>query len=103
MRSVSVLMAAATAGMWLPALLFAQGRGGPPGPPPTAKAAAPEDLTGYWVSLVTEDWRYRMVTPPKGDYASVRSTRKGGVSPIPGTPARMKPQGCNASRMALQL
>ncbi|MBV8731870.1 MAG: hypothetical protein JO336_18840 [Acidobacteriia bacterium] len=52
--------------------LVAQGRGGPPpGPPPTAKAAAPEDLTGYWVSLVTEDWRYRMVTPPKGDYASV--------------------------------
>jgi hypothetical protein len=37
----------------------------------TAKAAAPIDLTGYWVSLVTEDWRYRMVTPPKGDYASV--------------------------------
>src|ERR1700749_1198316 len=45
--------------------------GPPPGPPPTGRAAAPEDLTGYWVSLVTEDWRYRMVTPPKGDYASV--------------------------------
>jgi hypothetical protein len=29
------------------------------------------DLTGYWVSLVTEDWRYRMATPPKGDFASV--------------------------------
>jgi hypothetical protein len=29
------------------------------------------DLTGYWVSIVTEDWRYRMVTPAKGDYASV--------------------------------
>ena len=37
----------------------------------TAKAAAPADLTGYWVSLVTEDWRYRMVTPAKGDYPSV--------------------------------
>jgi hypothetical protein len=56
----------------LPICIDAQGRGGPPpGPPPTAKAAAPEDLTGYWVALVTEDWRYRMVTPPKGDYASV--------------------------------
>jgi len=42
-----------------------------PGRPATAKDAAPEDLTGYWVSLVTEDWRYRMMTPPKGDYASV--------------------------------
>jgi hypothetical protein len=52
--------------------LYAQGRGGPPpGPPPVPKAAAPVDLTGYWVSLVTEDWRYRMVTPPKGDYTSV--------------------------------
>ena len=42
-----------------------------PAPPATAKAAAPIDLTGYWVSLVTEDWRFRMLTPPKGDYASV--------------------------------
>ena len=32
---------------------------------------APEDLTGYWVSVVTEDWRFRMVTPAKGDFASV--------------------------------
>jgi len=35
------------------------------------KAAAPIDLTGNWVSVITEDWRYRMVTPPKGDYPSV--------------------------------
>ena len=53
-------------------VVWAQGRGrGPAGPPPTPKAAAPVDLTGYWVSLVTEDWRWRMVTPAKGDYASV--------------------------------
>src|SRR3954471_15690248 len=32
---------------------------------------APIDLTGYWVSVVTEDWRYRMVMPLKGDYGSV--------------------------------
>lgn len=54
--------------------LCAQGRGGrgdPPQPPPTAKAAAPVDLTGYWVSLVTGDWRFRMITPPKGDYTAV--------------------------------
>ena len=49
--------------------IAAQGRGGrgPAGPPPTAKASAPVDLTGYWVSLVTEDWRYRMTLAPKGD------------------------------------
>jgi len=40
-------------------------------PPASPKAAAPVDLTGYWVSLVTEDWRYRMTTPPKGDFTSV--------------------------------
>ena len=49
--------------------VWAQGRGG--GPPPLPRLAAPVDLTGYWVSLVTEDWRYRMTTPPKGDFVSV--------------------------------
>jgi hypothetical protein len=45
------------------------GRGGaPPGPPAVPKAVAPIDLSGYWVSLVTDDWRWRMMTPPKGDY-----------------------------------
>jgi hypothetical protein len=43
-------------------------------PPPTPRAQAPVDLTGYWVSIVTEDWRWRMVTPPKGDYSSLPLT-----------------------------
>jgi hypothetical protein len=38
---------------------------------PSPREAAPADFTGYWVSVVTEDWRWRMVTPKKGDYASV--------------------------------
>ena len=51
----------------------AQGRGGgaPAGPPPSPRAAAPTDLTGNWVAVITEDWQWRMVTPAKGDYASV--------------------------------
>ena len=40
-------------------------------PPATPRGRAPIDLTGYWVSIVNEDWRWRMVTPPKGDVASV--------------------------------
>ena len=36
--------------------------------PKPPRTAAPIDIAGYWVSLVTEDWRFRMVTPPKGDY-----------------------------------
>ncbi len=33
-------------------------------PPRPARELAPIDLTGTWVSVVTEDWRWRMVTPP---------------------------------------
>jgi hypothetical protein len=50
----------------------AQGRGrgaAPAGPPPTARAVAPKDFTGYWVSIVTEHWHLRMLVPPKGDYS----------------------------------
>ena len=47
------------------------GRGGAPQPPQTAKAASPIDLTGYWVSVVTGDWRFRMITAPKGDFSGV--------------------------------
>src|SRR5437879_3623105 len=47
------------------------GRGGAPAAPVAPREGALVDLTGYWVAIVTEDWRFRMVTPPKGDYASV--------------------------------
>src|SRR5688572_30779489 len=52
---------------------FAQGRGGG-GAAANPRANAAVDLTGTWVSLVTEDWRWRMRTPPKGDYASLPLT-----------------------------
>jgi hypothetical protein len=37
-----------------------------------ARESAPFDMTGTWVSIVNEDWRWRMVTPPKGDTTSVQ-------------------------------
>ena len=43
-------------------------------PTPTARSVAPVDLTGYWVSVVTTEWRYRMMTPPKGDYEGIPLT-----------------------------
>lgn len=43
----------------------------------TARAAAPTDFTGYWVAVVTEDWRWRMMTPPKGDVSSIPVTPEG--------------------------
>jgi len=51
--------------------------GAPPAPPLTAKSAAPIDITGNWVAIITEDWRWRMMTPPKGDYASVPINAEG--------------------------
>jgi hypothetical protein len=39
--------------------------------PESARGTAPIDLTGYWVAVVSEDWRHRMATPRKGDYESV--------------------------------
>jgi hypothetical protein len=47
----------------------AQRGGGPPAGPP--RTVAPIDLTGYWVSIVSMDWRWRMVTPAKGDYLGI--------------------------------
>jgi hypothetical protein len=35
------------------------------------------DLTGNWVSLVNEEWLYRTVTPPKGDYTAVPLSAEG--------------------------
>lgn len=46
-----------------------------PAAPP--RESAPIDLTGQWVAIVNEDWRWRMVTPPKGDYASVPLNEEG--------------------------
>ena len=54
----------------LPAHLTAQGAP-PAAAPGSARAAAPYDITGYWVSEVTEKWRYRMIVPDKNDYVQV--------------------------------
>jgi hypothetical protein len=64
--AVAAALAIATA-----APLAQQGRGAGPGGAANARTGAYLDLTGQWVSVITEDWRWRMVTPPKGDTASV--------------------------------
>jgi hypothetical protein len=55
-----------------PSVVRAQQQGGAARP---ARDRAPMDLTGYWVSYVTENWRYRMVTPAKGEYRRIPSSR----------------------------
>lgn len=48
-----------------------------PAAPATPRAEAPVDLTGYWVSVITEDWRYRMLTPPLGEVAGIPVNQEG--------------------------
>src|SRR6476660_9320154 len=62
--------------------LFAQAPAGPP------KTLAPIDLTGNWVSIVTEDWRYRMLTAPKGDYYSLPLNQEAIKAAMAYTPAQ---------------
>src|SRR5882762_3159613 len=69
-RIFSAISAVSAVSAFLIVTVTAQ-RGGTPQPPASPRAAAPYDFTGYWVSVVTEDWRWRMMTPARGDYASV--------------------------------
>jgi hypothetical protein len=75
-----------------------RGRGAPAGPPPTARAAAPKDFTGYWVSIVTEHWHLRMLVPPKGDYSMLALSPEGRKSADSWDPANAKadPDQCKA-------
>src|SRR5438093_4753790 len=52
-------------------------RGGRGGPAAAARDAAAIDLTGYWVSVISEDWKYRMVTPKKGVYDALTLNTEG--------------------------
>lgn len=74
-RAAVLSVGVMTALLLMPGGIHAQGRGGQP--PATAKAVAPIDLPGYWVAIISEDWRWRMVTPAKGDYPSIPLTPEG--------------------------
>jgi len=55
----------------------AQRRGNAPAPQLSGREASPIDITGDWVSLITDDWVYRMITPAKGDYSYVPLNAEG--------------------------
>jgi hypothetical protein len=69
-------LAAALLGAAVVSGAAAQGRAAAP-PPPDGKAGAPIDITGNWVSLISDDWVYRMITPKKGDYDYVPLNAEG--------------------------
>ena len=81
--------------------VFAQGRGGGGAPggqrgapqaPPTPKALAPWDITGYWVSETTEDWKWRMF-PNKGDYQGIPINAQGRMAADAWDPAKDEAAG----------
>jgi hypothetical protein len=57
----------------------------------TARSSAPRDLTGYWVSVVTEDWRWRMTVPDRSDYVNIPLTAAGRRVADSWDPAKEKP------------
>ena len=72
METRRVILIAAALSMLMSARFAAQRaadvQGGAPG---SAHASAQDDYTGYWVSEVTEKWRFRMLVPDKNDYTQV--------------------------------
>ncbi len=57
---------------------LAQPPGAAPAPDRSGRDGALIELTGQWVAIVNEDWRWRMVTPAKGDYESVQTLNAAG-------------------------
>ncbi|PYS50491.1 MAG: hypothetical protein DMG13_20895 [Acidobacteria bacterium] len=69
--TVALLLVAA------PVRMGAQGGQRSTQPPPTARSRAAIDLTGTWVSVITEDWTSRMITPRKGNFDGVPINSEG--------------------------
>ncbi len=94
--AVAVLLVLGVGGLSAGKLAAAQDENpAPKKAPTTAKAQALIDLTGYWVSIVNEDWRWRMMTPAKGDYASVPLNAEGKRVADTWDPAKDEREGNN--------
>ena len=80
--------------------LHAQGRGGraggagaPAQAPPTPRANAPIDVTGTWVAIVSEDWRWRMGVGLKGDFGYMPVNAEGRKAGLAFDPAQDQASG----------
>ena len=76
MRSAALLVMVCAVAAAVP-LDAQRGRGSAAATPANARSAAPIDITGYWVSPITEDWKYRMVTPKKGVFDALPLNAEG--------------------------
>jgi hypothetical protein len=89
--------------------LVAAALGAPPSTVAAAQAAAPQtavqadaqrlapiDLVGTWVSVVTEDWQNRMLTPKRGDFEGLPLTDDAKKIAGAWTPPRDAREACAA-------
>jgi hypothetical protein len=76
---------------FLPAGLLAQGRAPQP-PPPPGRPGAPIDLTGYWVSVIVDEWRFRN-NPQKGDLPYLPLNAEGRKTANAWDPAKDEAEG----------
>jgi len=79
-------------------LAHAQGRGGPA--PAPARAAAPIDLTGYGVSLIVDEWRFRG-TSQKGDILYLPINAAARHAALAWDRPKMRRRGIHAARTEL--
>ena len=93
MKPFTPLLAITAALSWLaaPPALDAQSRRG--GPPPSARAAAPIDLTGYWTAVITEDYHLRMFTAAKGERMHIPYNSEGAQEAMKWDPAKDQAEG----------
>jgi hypothetical protein len=66
--------------------------------PATPRAAEQFDITGHWVSIISEDWIYRMLVGPKGDVGSIPVNDAGRKAAAAWDPAKdaAEPGACKA-------
>src|SRR5690606_30195363 len=78
-RTLRLSAAAAFAAglLWLPEAPSQPPGGAPGAPPQSPRDGALFDITGQWVAVVNEDWRWRMITPPVGDVSSIPVNARG--------------------------
>ena len=72
----ALVLAVTVTAIWLGSPAAQAQRGGR-GTAASAQSAAAIDLTGYWVAVVTEDWKFRMVTPKRGVFETLTLNAEG--------------------------
>ena len=77
MKRFAILAAVCVLGWSVTPVTIAAQRGAGPAAAATPRQGAPIELTGYWVSVIIEDWKYRMVTPNKGEFGALPLNAEG--------------------------